>query len=450
MENVDKIESFGYKQELKRSLSFWGLLVYGVTFLNPTAPMNLYGIVVGPSGGMIALTFLFGAVAMYFTALSYSRMATEFPIAGSIYSYAQRSFNSHIGFVVGWTIMLDYVLLPAFLYLVTGLWLAQLMPIIPYWGWIIIVIAINTIISIIGIELTTKTNIAILIFELIVILLFVLAAFWSVYYKHIGSFNIKPFFDVSKFHISTILSATSVAVMGYLGFDALSTLSEETKNPSKIMGKAIVATVIVVGALFVLENYMAASVWPNYHSFTNPDVAFYFIAQKAGGQWLRFLVFLAVIVSAITCALVTQTGFARLIYSMARDEMLPSFLAKVHPKYKTPYINSLLIALISVVASISMSLDFITNLINFGALTAYLVIHLTVINYFVIRKKMTDAGSLFKYLILPIIGFIIIFYVWLSLDKDAKILGFTWLILGIIYGAIVSKGYKKVPPALKV
>jgi amino acid transporter len=450
MENVDKIESFGYKQELKRSLSFWGLLVYGVTFLNPTAPMNLYGIVVGPSSGMIALTFLFGAVAMYFTALSYSRMATEFPIAGSIYSYAQRSFNSHIGFVVGWTIMLDYVLLPAFLYLVTGLWLSQLIPVIPYWGWIIIVIAINTIISIIGIELTTKTNITILIFELIVILLFVLAAFWSVYYKHIGSFNIKPFFDASKFHISTILSATSVAVMGYLGFDALSTLSEETKNPSKIMGKAIVATVIVMGALFVLENYMAASVWPNYRSFTNPDVAFYFIAQKAGGQWLRFLVFLAVIVSAITCALVTQTGFARLIYSMARDEMLPSFLAKVHPKYKTPYINSLLIALISIVASTSMSLDFITNLINFGALTAYLVIHLTVINYFVIRKKMTDAASLFKYLILPIIGFIIIFYVWVSLDKDAKILGFTWLILGIIYGAIISKGYKKVPPALKV
>ncbi|OSS42581.1 Putrescine importer [Desulfurella amilsii] len=450
MKNVDKIESFGYKQELKRSLSFWALLVYGVTFLNPTAPMNLYGIVVGPSGGMIALTFLFGAVAMYFTALSYSRMATEFPIAGSIYSYAQRSFNPYIGFVVGWTIMLDYVLLPAFLYLVAGLWLSQLIPIIPYWGWIIIVIAINTIISIIGIELTTKTNITILIFELIVIVLFVLAAFWSVYYKHIGSFNIKPFFDASKFHISTILSATSVAVMGYLGFDALSTLSEETKNPSKVMGKAIVATVIVMGALFVLENYMAASVWPNYNNFTNPNVAFYFIAQKAGGSWLRFLVFLAVIVSAITCALVTQTGFARLIYSMARDEMLPRFLAKVHPKYKTPYINSLLIALISIVASTSMSLDFITNLINFGALTAYLVIHLTVINYFVIRKKMTDAASLFKYLILPIIGFIIIFYVWLSLDKDAKILGFTWLILGIIYGAIVSKGYKKVPPALKV
>ena len=446
------LEKFGYKQELKRALTLKDLIIYGLIFMVPIAPWGIYGVVADISNGMVPLAYLIGMVAMIFTALSYSRMAEAFPIAGSVYSYAQRGINPHVGFIAGWAILLDYILVPALLYLVSALWLKELIPAVPLWGWILIFIAINTFINIRGIEFTAKTNLVILIFELIALAAFLIVGVnYLLSTKGVSAFTLKPLYNPEGFNLSMVMTATSVAVLSYLGFDAISTLSEETHNPSKTVGSATVATILIIAFLFMAQTYVAALIWPDYKNFPNIDVAFYYIAERAGGMWLKNLTLWATVIAwGIANALAAQAAISRILYSMSRDELLPKFLSKVHPTYKTPYLSTLLVAVLSLIVSLALDLTSLTSLVNFGALTGFLFLHVSVFYYYFIKQKKRSGSDLLKYVVFPLIGFLVIFYVWISLEKSSKILGFSWLIFGIVYSAIVTKGYKKIPPSLEV
>ncbi|KXG44600.1 APC family permease [Tepidibacillus infernus] len=437
-EKKQSIESFGYKQELKRSLTFWDLLIYGMVFMVPIAPFGIYGYVADTSKGMVALAYLIGMVGMVFTALSYARMSEAFPIAGSVYSYAQRGINEHVGFFAGWVILLDYILVPALLYLVSAAALQDMIPGIPIAVWLIIFIGTNTIINILGIEITAKANKVIVVLELIILAVFVVVGLVAIAKGVNGAeFSIKPIYDPSNFSLGLVMSAVSIAVLSFLGFDAISTLSEETKGGRKTVGNATIVSLFVIGAMFIIQTWVAALIWPDYTTFDNLDVAFYQIAEVAGGTPLKWTTIIATALAwGIADALVAQAAISRVLFSMARDEKLPKFLSKVHHKFKTPYASTLVVAIISLVVSLifASKIDSLASLVNFGALTAFLFLHVSVVNYFFIRKK---TKQYWNHLIFPAIGFLVIGYVWVNLDPMSKKLGFVWMGVGILYMVVL-------------
>lgn len=432
--NKDQTNETGYKQELKRSLTFWDLMIYGLVFMVPIAPFGIYGVVAQGSNGMVALAYLIGMVAMIFTALSYATMSEAFPIAGSVYSYAQRGINDSAGFLAGWLILLDYIFVPALLYLVSAAALHDIVPEIPLLVWLVLFIAINTVINVIGIEFTARANKIIIVLELIVLAIFVAVGIFAIIQGVNGAeFTFKPLYDPDQFSLGLVMGAVSIAVLSFLGFDAIATLAEESKGGRKAVGNAIIVSLLVVGVLFIIQTWVAALIWPDYTSFENADVAFYQIAEIAGGAWLKWLTIIATAVAwGIADALVAQAAISRVLYSMARDRKLPKILAKVHPKYRTPYISTILVAVISLIVTsfFANRIGELASVINFGALTAFLFLHISVITYFIAKKK---SKNYVKHLLLPIIGFLIIGYVWYNLDALSKQLGFVWLAIGIVY-----------------
>lgn len=423
-----------YKQELKRALTFWDLMIYGLIFMVPIAPFGIYGEVATGAKGMVALAYMIGMIGMIFTALSYARMSEAIPYSGSVYAYAQRGINETAGFFGGWLILLDYIFVPSLLYLVSAAALADIVPEVPILVWLLIFIGINTVINITGIEFTAKTNKIILVFELIVFVIFVVAGIIAIS-QHVNGaeFTFKPIYDKDTFSMSTVMGAVSIAVLSFLGFDAVSTLAEESKGGRKAIGHAIIGALLLVGVLFIIQTWVAALIWPDYTTFDNVDTAFYQIAEIAGGPWLKWLTIIATVIAwGIADALVAQAAISRILYSMARDRKLPHALAKIHPKFKTPYVATFLVAIVSFIVTMFFAAQIgkLASVVNFGALSAFLILHVAVINYFIRKQKSTNY---FSHLVLPAIGFIIIAYVWINLDPLAKILGFSWLGIGVLY-----------------
>jgi len=444
------VEQFGYKQELKRALSIWDLIIYGMIFMVPIAPFGVYGYVSDGSKGMVALAYMIGMFGMIFTAFSYARMSEAFPVAGSVYAYAQRGINDYVGFIAGWAILLDYILVPALLYLVSAAALGALVPSIPLWVWLVLFIAINTVINVRGIEFTAGANRIILVAEFIVLAIFIVVGLVAL--KNgvgDGGLTLKPIYDPANFSLATVMGAVSIAVLSFLGFDGISTLSEEVKGGNKVVGKATVAALLIVGFLFIVQTWIASDLGRGM-TFDNLDVAFYQIAGAAGGEWLKNLTILATAFSwGIANALAAQAAISRVLFSMGRDKKLPNVLAKVHPKYQTPYVSTILVAVISLAVGLFFQSQIanLTTLVNFGALTSFLLLHISVINHYVIRQK---SRSVFKHLIMPLIGFAVIAYVLYGMDIHAIKLGSIWIGIGIVYLIILSLVLKQRPTSIEL
>lgn len=441
----ENIESFGYKQELKRVLTFKDLIFYGLMFIGPIAPMAIYGFVDQLSNGMVPMAYLVGAIAMAFTALSYSSMSKAFPLSGSVYTYASRGINKYVGFFAGWIITLDYFLTPAIAYLITGIAMQSIVPSIPYWIWILLFAVVNTLVNVLGIGMTAKVDIIFLLFSLFTLAAFCIAAALAVLRGvGAGAFTMAPFWSPEGFNINMIMTATSLAAFSFLGFDAISTLAEESNNPRKMVGRATITALILVAVLFMLQTYLAGLIMPNYKDITNPGTAFYTIAGIAGGPWLRYLTALAIaIIGAMGSGLTGQAASARLLYSMSRDGVMPSFFGKIHSKYKTPYVGTLAVGVAAILIGIFVPEDLLASMVNFGALTGFAFVNLAVISYYMFVEKSHNIGSILRYFILPLIGFLVIGYVWVSLQTLAMIVGISWSILGFIYLLSVTRGFTK-------
>jgi amino acid transporter len=444
------IEQFGYKQELKRALSTQDLIIYGMIFMVPIAPFGVYGYVADASKGMVALAYLIGMFGMIFTAFSYASMSQAFPIAGSVYSYAQRGINEYVGFMAGWAILADYILVPSLLYLVSAAALTALWPQIPVWAWLVMFIGVNTVINIRGIELTAQANKFILIAEFIVLLIFVIVGLKALYGgTGSGSLTLLPLYDPNNFSLTTVMGAVSIAVLSFLGFDGISTLAEETKDKQAGVGRATILALLIVGFLFILQTWLASDLSQGM-KFDNLDIVFYEIAGAAGGEWLKTLTIVATGLSwGIANALAAQAAISRILYSMSRDRKLPQVFSKVHPEYNTPYISTIFVAVISLVVGLLFEnqLATLTTIINFGALVSFLILNLSVVNYYIIRKR---SQNYFRHLALPIIGFVIIGYVLYGMESIAIQVGCSWLVLGLVYLIILTLSNKNKPLSLDV
>ncbi|MCF8566551.1 APC family permease [Alicyclobacillus tolerans] len=440
-----------YQQELKRVLSLPDLLIYGMIFMVPISPMVVYGYVAQQSHGMVPFVYLVGIIAMLFTALSYREMSKKFPIAGSVYSYVQRGLNPHVGFIAGWMILADYLIIPAQLYAFSAIWIHGLVPGVPTWVWVILFAVAITLINVRGITIMNGANWILLVIELIALILFLIFAFRYVFLLHHGAagWSMQPFYQPGKINAGFIASATSIAALSFLGFDGISTLSEEAKRPTRDVGNATVLALIVLGILFMLQTYVAALVHPNFQNL-DPNLGFFQISRQAGGTFLYdFILIVTIIAAGIANTLVAQSAVSRILFAMGRDDLLPfsGFFSKVHSRTQTPLNSTLLVAVISVILALAVPAEDLIRFINFGALTSFMFLNATVLIYFYIRQR--QYGHIVRYLVLPLIGFAIITYVWTGFDRPTFIFGLSWLVVGIIVGAIKSNFYKKTPAVLE-
>src|SRR5450631_4872860 len=330
------LQEFGYKEQLNRALTTRDLIIYGMIFMVPIAPYSVYGFVWNDSKGMVPLAYLLGLFGMFFTALSYAAMSRAFPLAGSVYTYAQRGLHPAAGFFSGWLILLDYILIPSLLYLFSAVALRPIVPGIPAWIWLGGFVSFNALVNLIGIQFTARVNRYMLAMELVTLGLFLVLGLMALYGgAGAGRLTLKPVYDPAVFSFATVAGATSIAVLSFLGFDGISTLAEENKGAAGSVGRATLLALLLVGALFILQTWVATDLARGMH-FTSPANAFYEISERAGGTWLRLVTICAVVVSSgIANAIAAQAAVSRILFAMARDGKLPAVLAKVHPRFKT-------------------------------------------------------------------------------------------------------------------
>ena len=432
------LEQFGYRQELRRTLSTRDLVVYGMIFMVPIAPYGVFGFVWHDARGMVPLAYLIGLVGMFFTAMSYATMSREFPVAGSVYSYAHHGLHEIAGFFSGWLILLDYILVPALLYLISAVAMRPLLPGIPEWVWLAGFIAFNAVVNLIGMQLTARVNRYMLVMELASLALFVGLGLAALYGRRVGGgLTLQPIYDPAVFSLSTVTGATSIAVLSFLGFDGISTLAEESRGGASAVGRATLLALLLIGALFMLQTWIASDLARGMR-FSSSATAFYEVAARAGGPWLRLSTILAsVIASGIANAMAAQAAVSRILFAMARDGKLPRALAKVHPKFRTPYVSTLAVAAVSLLVGLVFAerIDDLGRVVNFGALSGFVLLHLSVINHCFRRRR---SGDWLRHLLFPLAGLAVIGYVLYEMDASAKRLGACWIAIGALYYLVMT------------
>jgi amino acid transporter len=437
------LQEFGYRQELSRSLTTSDLIIYGMIFMVPIAPYSVFGFVWNDSKGMVPLAYLVGLIGMFFTAMSYAAMSRAFPLAGSVYTYAQRGLHEIAGFFSGWLILLDYILVPSLLYLFSAVALRPIFPAVPAWIWLTAFVSFNAVANLLGLGLTVRINRYMLVVELATLALFLVLGLTTLYGgAGAGKLTLTPIYDARVFSLSTVAGATSIAVLSFLGFDGISTLSEENRGKPEAVGRATVLSLLLVGALFMVQTWVAADLAAGMR-FSSPETAFYEVAERAGGAWLRLVTIIAVVLaSAIANAMAAQAAVSRILFAMARDGKLPAILAKVHPRYKTPYVSTLAVAVVSLLVGLFFAarVDDLTSVVNFGALTGFVLLHLSVIRHYLMRQ---GSGDWLRHGVFPLAGLLIIVFVLYEMDRAAKILGACWIAIGVLYYVVLAFWLKK-------
>jgi amino acid transporter len=442
-QEMSQLEKFGYEEQLDRSLTTRDLVVYGMIFMLPIAPVEIFGFVWNDSRGMVPLVYLMGLIGMSFSAMSYAAMSRAFPLAGSVYTYAHRGIHEVAGFIAGWAILLDYILIPALVYVIAAIAMRVLLPGVPNFVWIVTFVILNALVNMLGIKVTARVNWYLLILQLVVLAVFLIQGLIALKSgAGAGALTLKPFYNPQEFSLGAIAGATSIAVLSFLGFDGISTLAEENRGAVGSVGRATLLALFFVGALFIIQTWIATDLAQGMN-FTSPDSAFYEVSQRAGGTPLRVMVVIAMVISCgIANGMVAQAAVSRILFAMARDGKLPAFLARIHPKYKTPHLSIWLVAAISLVVGslFAVHLDELSRIVNFGALIGFCLLHVSVVNHYFVRQR---SRNWFQYLLLPLIGFSIIAYILYEMDVRAKILGTVWLTFGASYYVVITYFLKK-------
>jgi amino acid transporter len=437
------LDAFGYKQELKRSLGLLDLLVYGLVFIVPIAPVAVFGIVFNASHGMVPLVYLIGLVAMLFTALSYRTMGRAFPVAGSVYAYASRSLGPTIGFLSGWAILLDYLLMPALNYVAAAIGLHAVIAGIPPEVWVVASLVVATVVNYIGIETTARTSFVLLGFQLVLLAVFAILAIHGVIHHVAGAhFTFSPFYNPHELSPSLLFGALSLAALSFLGFDAISTLAEESKGGAHPVGLATILSLCLSAVLFMGQTWLASLFVLGRTAYPAGDatnMAFYAITSELGGTWFQILLVVpGVFLSCLASAITAQAATARLIYGMARDGELPRALAHVDPRRRVPARAILLVAAITLALGLAMvdRLELLTSMVCFGALLGFLLLHVSVIAHFIVRGRSRDW---LNHIVVPAIGFLIVATVLWNAEANAKIAGIVWLAAGLALSLILKR-----------
>jgi putrescine importer len=439
---------------LKRVLTLWDLIFYGIVLIQPIAPVPLYGVAQKLSDGHFVTIILIALLAMLITAVSYGRMAALYPSAGSAYTYVGKGLNPHLGFLAGWAMILDYLLQP----LINTVWIATAMherytPMVPFIVWAAIIAGIMTLLNLAGVKSSARSNKVLLAVMSVVVVIFIVLAIRFLFGSEgwHGLFSLQPLYDPRTFNSHRILTATSFAALTYIGFDGVTTLAEDVENPKRNVLLAVVLTCIFAGVCSAFEAYLGARVWPDWHTFPNLETAFMDICRRVGGIFLFNAMGLILIVAAFGSGLTGTLGAARLLFGMGRDGVLPRrTFGYLKPGSNTPTFNIILIGLISFAGAVMLNYvgsayEHAGELLNFGAFLAFMGVNFATFWQFSVAAQPGYHRKLIRDVILPLIGFGFCGLIWWNLNPLAKTVGGIWFAVGLLYVGIKTRGFRAAP-----
>ena len=432
---------------LKRTLSLGPVVLFGIAYMTPIIVLGTFGILAETTGGRVPAAYLAAAIAMLFTALSYGHMARAFPVAGSAYTYVRKSISPQLGFITGWAVLLDYLFLPMAIWLIGAAYLHSAFPGVPQAIWVLAFIGITTTINVIGLRLAKTVNGLLMFIQLLVLAAFVALAVRYVWGDpSVPLWTLEPFYKEGT-QLPLIMGGAAIACYSFLGFDAVSTLTEETKDPSRTIPKAILLITLIGGGLFIACSYFVQLAHPST-DFANADAAAYEIARNIGGDIFVSIFLLGLIVGQFTSGLSAQASASRLLYAMGRDGVLPrSFFGKLSERFSTPVPSIILCGVVALLA-LRMDVTTSTSFINFGAFLAFSLVNLAVIFHYWVAMRQRGANALLMYLAFPLVGFASTLWLMASLDHLAIYLGAGWLCLGVLYLTVITRGFKRKPPEM--
>ncbi|SDS88608.1 Amino acid permease [Brevibacterium sandarakinum] len=435
---------------LSRTLRLPSLVIFGLAYLTPLIVLGIFGVIASQTSGASASAYLLALIAMLFTANSYGRMAAAFPVAGSAYTYVRKTIDGRVGFLVGWATMLDYLFLPMVIWLIGGSYLQAQFPAVPIAVWIIGFIVLTTVLNIVGIKVADRVNLILMSFQILVIAFFVVLSLSDVFSTGgaAGLVSATPFTGVDA-NLIAIGGGAAVAAYSFLGFDAVTTFTEETIDPRRTVPKAIMLIALIGGGIFVVVAYAVQLVHPG-GVFENSDAAAFEIARRIGGHLFGAIFLAALVIAQFTSGIAAQAAGSRLLFAMGRDGVLPRrFFGKLSARFHTPVLSILAIAVIGLVA-IVMDVSTSTSFINFGAFLAFIMVNVSVIVYWAQQRRGGNHLGVMLYLVCPIIGVLVIGFLLTQLDIHAVVLGSIWLVIGAIILAFTTKGFRKQPSDLAV
>ena len=436
---------------LRRILKLWDLVFYGVVLVQPIAPVGIFGIVQKLSRGHVSTAVLAAMGAMLLTAFSYGRMAGIYPSAGSAYTYVSRGLNPYVGSLIGWAMVLDYLLIPVINVIYAALAFKRLFPAVPYAAWAVLIIGVTTFLNLLGIRFTARANEVLLAAESVVVVAFLFTAVRYLLHLHGlgGLVSLQPFYNPKTFDFRAVRTATSLAALTYIGFDGVTTLAEEVENPRRTVPVATVLVCLICGILSALEVYLGNMVWPDYHTFPNLETAFIDVCLRVGGVALFQAMAVILIVACFGSGLAGVAGAARLLYGMGRDNFLPrTFFARLDSRRDIPEFNILLIGLLTLIGSLAIGYERAAELLNFGAFLAFMGVNLACIQQLCIRPQVGRRRHLLTDLFLPGLGFLFCFGIWWSLPMPAKWAGGVWFMAGFTYAVIRTRAFRLEPPKM--
>ncbi|MCE1179359.1 MAG: APC family permease [Micrococcales bacterium] len=432
---------------LKRALGLPALTLFGLVYLVPLTVFTTYGIVTNETGGRVAMSYVFTLAAMVFTAFSYAQMVRAYPVAGSAYTYTQKSFGGHAGFLTGWSLLLDYVFLPMINYLVIGIFLNTQFPSVPVWVWALIAVALVTVLNIVGITTIAKMNVAIIAAQTVFIVVFAVLALRALA-GHEAVDPLTPFTgDGSVAGLGPVLAGAAILCLSFLGFDAVSTMAEEAREPRRDIPRAVLTVTIGGGLMFIVLSWLAQMALPTTQ-FANPDNAAVDVMDNVGGGAMAAFFTAAYVAGAFGSALTSQASVTRIMYTMGRDGVLPRPLGALNARFQTPVLAILLISAISLISGWA-DLGLLASLVSFGALVAFTAVNSTVIKHYFIDQHRRQGADMVRYLVMPLIGIALTVWLWTSLSGTALKVGLGWLAIGTVWLAFITRGFRQAPPEVE-
>ncbi|MFC3395364.1 APC family permease [Brenneria rubrifaciens] len=427
----------------KKKLGLWQIVIIGIAYMTPLTVFDTFGIVSDITGGHVPLTYLLALGAVLLTALSYGKMVSAYPGSGSAYTYTSKSCGKTAGFLVGWASLLDYMLLPMINSLLAGIYLESLLPQFPAWIMISVFTLLVTWINCRNVNLMANLNFFFVGLPVLLLGVFIWLVIQGISHQS-GSdalWTIKPLLN-GQTSIMPLVSGAAVLCFSYLGFDAVTTLSNETREPIKNIRRAVFLTALIGGAIFFIASWFIQLYYPTNAQFKNPTEAMPEIVLYVGGAFFQSLFLVAILINTLASALASHASAARLLHIMARDGVFPGgWFSYIHPKFGSPLYCVLFIGILSM-SAIFFNLDTAVSLISFGALVAFTAVNIAVIGYYAIRlQQRRTLKDQLHYVLLPLLGVFTVGFMWFNLDHDSMILGLIWATLGI--GWVVWKRINK-------
>ncbi|MGF7035098.1 putrescine importer [Paenibacillus mucilaginosus] len=434
---------------LRKSLKLRHIVILGLGYMTPTTVFDTYGIVTDTTSGHVPAAYIVTLIAILFTAACYGHMVRAFPVAGSAYTYSRTALNPHVGFMVGWIALLDYIFLPMINVLLTRIYLEAAFPGVPGWIWIVVMAGLLTVVNLWSNNVVANLNTFLVFFQILVVSIFSVLVIQRLTADPADSaaFTLTPFFSPDM-SMGALLGGAAILCFSFLGFDAVTTYAEETPDPQKTIPRAIYLVAAMGGLIFITAGYLASLLFPDVSQFSDPESASPEMAYILGGSLFQSIFLAGALSSTVASGIASHMSASRLLFAMGRENVLPKkWFGYVSPRFQTPMINVLLIGAFSLTA---LALDLATAIqfINFGALTAFTAVNLSVIGYYYIQQKQRGLAGTLKYVVVPLVGTSFIAFLWSNLEMPSLILGFVWSGLGLIYLLVNTRMFSRKPPVM--